>query len=73
MYMYTHCMLGAKHGFAQSMDCAAQSMDPHFAQTIHGLRSACPILGLCKLCLGGRFRSHELLLYNDEEPSIVVG
>ena len=25
-------MLGAKHGFAQSMDCAAQTMDPYFAR-----------------------------------------
>ena len=23
-------MLGAKYGFAQSMDCAAQTMDPYF-------------------------------------------
>ena len=32
-------MLGAKHGFAQSMHCAAQIMDPYFARAIHGLRS----------------------------------
>ena len=32
-------MLGAKHGFAQSVDCAAQIMDPYFARAIHGLRS----------------------------------
>ena len=32
-------MLGAKHVFAQSMDCAAQIMDPYFARAIHGLRS----------------------------------
>ena len=44
IYMY---MLAAKHGFAQFMDCTAQSMDPHFAQTIHGLHSVCAILGLC--------------------------
>ena len=31
-------MLGAKYGFAQSMDCAAQTMDPYFARAIHGLR-----------------------------------
>ena len=42
-------MLCAKHGFAQSMDCAAQSMDPHFAQAIHGLRYVCTIPGLRKL------------------------
>ena len=30
-------MLGAKYGFAQSMDCAAQIMDPYFAREIHGL------------------------------------
>ena len=34
MYVY---MLGAKYGFAQSMNCAAQTMDPHFARAIHGL------------------------------------
>ena len=32
-------MLGAKYGFAQSMDCAAPTMDPYFARAIHGLRS----------------------------------
>ena len=31
-------MLGAQYGFAQSMDCAAQTMDPYFVQAIHGLR-----------------------------------
>ena len=36
MYIY---MLVAKYGFAQSMDCAAQTMDPYFARAIHGLRS----------------------------------
>ena len=30
-------MLGAKYGFAQSMVCAAQTMDPYFVQGIHGL------------------------------------
>ena len=25
-------MLGAKYGFAQSMDCTAQTMDPYFAR-----------------------------------------
>ena len=30
-------MLGVKYGFAQSMDCAAQTMDPYFARAIHGL------------------------------------
>ena len=32
-------MLGAKYGFAQSMDCAAQTMDPYFARAIYGLCS----------------------------------
>ena len=32
-------MLGAKHGFVQSVDCAAQIVDPYFARAIHGLRS----------------------------------
>ena len=31
-------MLGTKYEFARSMDCAAQTMDPYFAQAIHGLR-----------------------------------
>ena len=31
-------MLGVKHGFAQSMDCAMQTMDPYFARAIHGSR-----------------------------------
>ena len=31
-------MLNAKYGFAQSMDCAAQTMDPYFVRAIHGLR-----------------------------------
>ena len=37
-------MLGAKYGLAQSMDCAAQTMDPYFAlqswiaRAIHGSR-----------------------------------
>ena len=30
-------MLGAKYGFAQSMDCAVQTMDSYFVQAIHGL------------------------------------
>lgn len=30
-------MLGAKHGFRQSIKCAVQSMDLHFVQAIHGL------------------------------------
>ena len=36
-YQLTMYMLCAKRGLAQSMDCAAQSMDP---RTIHGLHSA---------------------------------
>ena len=35
-YIY---MLGAKHRFVQSVDCAAQIVDPYFARAIHGLRS----------------------------------
>ena len=41
-----HGLCCAKHGFAQSMDCTAQSVDPRFAQTIHGSHSVCAILGL---------------------------
>ena len=39
-------MLCANHGSGQSMDCAAQSMDPCFARAIHGLPSTCAIHGL---------------------------
>ena len=39
-------MSGAKHGFAQSMDCPAQSVDLHFVSTIHGLSHDCAIPGL---------------------------
>ena len=44
MYMYTYLysctvyMLGTKHGFAQSVDCPAQSVDLCFALAIHGMR-----------------------------------
>ena len=43
-----HCvyMLGAKHGFAQSVDCPAQSVDPCFALAIHGMTHDCAIPGL---------------------------
>ena len=35
---YIHVyMLGAMYGFSQSMDCAAQTMDPYFVRAIHGL------------------------------------
>ena len=33
-----HMYVGSKYGFAQSMDCVAQTMDPYFVQAIHGLR-----------------------------------
>ena len=39
-------MLGAKHGFAQSVDCPAQSVDPCFALAIHGMTHDCAIPGL---------------------------
>ena len=39
-------MLCANHGSGQSMDRAAQSMDPCFARAIHGLPSTCAIHGL---------------------------
>ena len=32
-------MLGANHGFVQSVDSAAQIVDPYFARAIHELRS----------------------------------
>ena len=40
LYVYYIYMLGAKRGFGQSMDRAAQSMDLRFAQPIHGLSLA---------------------------------
>ena len=43
---YDTYMLCANHGSGQSMDCAAQSMDPCFARAIHGLPSSCAIHGL---------------------------
>ena len=39
-------MLGTKNGFAQSVDCPAQSVDPCFALAIHGMTHDCTILGL---------------------------
>ena len=39
-------MLGAKHGFAQSVDCPVQSVDPCFALAIHGMTHYCTIPGL---------------------------
>ena len=39
-------MLGTKHGFVQSVDCPAQSVDPYFALAIHKLTYDCEILGL---------------------------
>ena len=40
-------MLGAKHGFAQSVDCPAQSVDLHFPLAIPGLTHDHAIPGLC--------------------------
>ena len=51
-------VLGAKHGFAQSMDCAAQSIDPCFTQTIHGSHS------VYSRSVGGRFRLRDILHMN---------
>ena len=45
MYVHVH-MLGAKHGFAQSVDCPAQSVDPCFALAIHGMTHDCAIPAL---------------------------
>ena len=39
-------MLGTKNGFAQSVDCPAQSVDPCFALAIHGMTHNCEISGL---------------------------
>ena len=44
--VYNIYMLGAKHGFAQSVDCPAQSVDPCFALAIHGMTHDCAIPGL---------------------------
>ena len=43
--VYT-CMLGAKHGFVQSVDCPAHSVDPCFALAIHRMTHDCTIPGL---------------------------
>ena len=44
MYMCVYIyMLDAKHGFAQSVDCPAQSVDPCFALAIHGTTHDCAI------------------------------
>ena len=67
-------MLGAKHGFVQSMDCAAQRVDPRFAQMIHGSRFVCAILVLHHLCVGSWFRSRDFLHMNCcFVMSIIVG
>ena len=41
-------MLGAKHGFAKSVDCSAQSVDPCFALAIHELTHDCGIAGMMR-------------------------
>ena len=45
IYIYIY-MLGTKNGFAQSVDCPAQSVDPCFALAIHGMTHNCAISGL---------------------------
>ena len=58
-------MLCANHGsvtFKQSVDCAAQSMDPRFAQTIHGLYNSCAIQGLRNSHVRGRLTRAEVRL-----------
>ena len=58
-------MLGAKYGFAQSMDCAAQTMDPYFVPAIHGLRiHICIYMYICLICLFFIFRAHARLAEN---------
>ena len=44
-------MLCTNCGSGQSVDCAAQSMDPSFAQEIQGLYNTCAILGKRNLTL----------------------
>ena len=46
-------MLCANCGSGQSIDCAAQSMDPSFAPAIQGLYDSCAIHGLRNLMLTG--------------------
>ena len=36
----SNSMFGTKHGFAQSMDCAAQGVDLCFVHSIHGLHNS---------------------------------
>ena len=52
---FTVYMLGAKHGFARSVDCPAQSMDLRFVLAIHRLTHDCAILGL---------RTHDVNMYS---------
>ena len=54
-------MLGANHGFTQSMNCAVQSVDPCFVQAIHALRYISTILKLCKLQVACAW---EVILYH---------
>ena len=53
MYMYIHvhmhCMLGTKHGFVQTRNCPAQSVDLRFVLAMHGLMHNCTILGCLPL------------------------
>ena len=79
-------MLCANHGSGQSMDCAAQSMDPCFARAIHGLPSTCAIHGLRHVssvraaevvifqCQKSRLRGlHHKIVCAKEERSKVIG
>ena len=59
-------MLGAKHGFAQSVDCPAQSVDSCFALAIHGMTRDCARMtrgrGRClPLCQRGSVTSNVVL------------
>ena len=44
--IYLIYVLGAKHGFVQSVDCPVQNVDPCFALAIHGMTHDCAIPGL---------------------------
>ena len=74
--MYSTCMLSAKHGFAQSLDCAVQSLDSPFGQAIHGLCYICTILELHNLNTGGgyvTFSRRRLVARKHSRRRLVAG
>ena len=66
-------MLCAKHGFAQSMDWAAQSIHPRVAWAIHGLRYVCTIRDCAScMCVGSLFMLRGMCQLTTKDRSIMV-